>query len=796
MSEKFKIAIVGGGPAGLSAACHAAELGVSHILLEAAPQLANTLYHYQKGKPIMAEPAHLPLRSTIFFEAAIRETLLQRWSEEVAAKKVNFQVNAAVTGISGRRGDFQIVLANGGLVSAECVVLAIGVQGNIHKLNIEGENLPGVQYQLEDASAYRNETIVVVGAGDAGVENALALAEQNRVIVINRQEKFGRCKDANVELLMAAIKDGKIETRVNTLPDKISCSSDSFPLLFVAHTPQGLEKIACHRIVARLGASPPRALVESFGVQFPNSDPNAMPQLSDQYESNVSGLYVIGTLAGYPLIKQAMNQGFEVVEYILGNVIEPADQPLLQQKFACMSELNSVSEGIALIRERIPLWTSMTSLQLREFVLDSQVSCPTENTIIFRRNDYSNSFYSILGGTVTIETETKDGGTTAFQLSAGNFFGEMSLVSGRRRSATVIAGKDCVLIETPRRAMLRLLSTIENIHKKLDEVALKRVLQGYLAIGLADTELDDLVRSAEEKHFATGEVLFHEGDPADGLYMIQRGSVMISCKVDGKDVVLDYISAGNFVGEMALVSDTPRSATVKAASPTEVVLLQADRAKALLDQHAGIRASVGNRYMDQVRTAEAHQNSQFSGLVQFLMQQGVGEATDVLLIDYSRCIRCNNCETSCADIHGGVSRLNREAGATYQDIHVPSSCRHCEHPHCMKDCPPDAIHRSINGEVFINDSCIGCGNCERNCPYSVIQMAIEKKQKKRGIWEALFGETKNINLSIDDPTVNKKAVKCDMCKNLVDGPACVRYCPTGAAIRVGPEEFLSFVKNA
>jgi Fe-S-cluster-containing hydrogenase component 2 len=39
----------------------------------------------------------------------------------------------------------------------------------------------------------------------------------------------------------------------------------------------------------------------------------------------------------------------------------------------------------------------------------------------------------------------------------------------------------------------------------------------------------------------------------------------------------------------------------------------------------------------------------------------------------------------------------------------------------------------------------------------------------------------------------KKAVKCDMCKDLSGGPACVRACPTGAAIRVGPEGFMDLV---
>jgi Fe-S-cluster-containing hydrogenase component 2 len=188
----------------------------------------------------------------------------------------------------------------------------------------------------------------------------------------------------------------------------------------------------------------------------------------------------------------------------------------------------------------------------------------------------------------------------------------------------------------------------------------------------------------------------------------------------------------------------------------------------------------------------------YTSVAKFLVDQGVGEATDVLLIDEKLCVGCDNCEKACADAHDGLSRLDREAGRTYAHLHVPTSCRHCEHPHCMTDCPPNAIHRGPDGEVFIDDTCIGCGNCQRFCPYGVIRMDKPPPKKPGLIPWLLFGvgpgpgePDQAWKAANAKPGAHKQAIKCDMCSGKKGGPACVRACPTGAAIRVSPENFLS-----
>ena len=717
MSNSVRIAIVGSGPSGLSCAAHAAELNVPHVLLEAEDHPSHTIYRYQKGKHVMAEPGILPLRSPITFTAGKREAILAKWDEEIAKYKVNIRSGAAVSSIAGAKGAFELKTAAGDTYLAEHVVLCIGLQGNIRKLGVPGEDLDRVQYQLDDPAEYNGETIVVVGAGDAGIENALALAENNRVILINRVDEFPRVKQGNIDLVTAAIRDGKMECRYSTNAVKVEAiETEGRPLCFTAQTPQGVENIACNRVIARLGAIPPRKLVESFGVQFPNPTMEAVPQVSATYESNVPGLYIIGALGGYPLIKQAMNQGFEVVEYILGNPVEPADEPLLQAKFRNFTRAKNVSEALALVQTNVPLFKDLTTLQLREFMLDSEVLAPGSGDVIFKKDDYTNSFFSIVDGEVLIEVPDETGKLKDVALKRGQFFGELGLLSGRRRSGTVRAGADCVLIETPRRSMLKLIASIESVRRQVDETSLRRAVRAQIAPTVSEADLDEIVRGAVIRSFAAGQTIFKEGDAADGLHLIRRGSVTISRLLGGKEVVLSYVAAGNYVGEMALLSsEAKRSATVRAAVNCETILLLAKTFNEVLARNAALRGGIEARVLERLsKNVQRETESDPGNLISFLIGQGLGEGTDVLLIDESLCVRCDNCEKACADVHDGTSRLAREAGPTFANVHVPTSCRHCENPHCMKDCPPDAIHRNPNGEVFIANTCIGCGNCQRN----------------------------------------------------------------------------------
>jgi len=801
MSERFKLAIVGSGPAGLSCATHASERGLTHVLLEAEARPAHTIFLYQKGKHVMAEPAMLPLRSPLPFAPGKREKILADWEGALRRHNVNIRYHSRVVAISGSKGAFELTTKAGDRFLAEQVVLAIGTQGNLRHLGVSGEDLPGVQYQLDDPEEYSGEVIVVVGAGDAAVENALGLMQSdNSVILLNRAEDFARCKKANLEILTAEVREERMEWRLRTTVKSVETTEGTDkPLRVLLETAKGEEVIACDRVIARLGAMPPRKRVEGFGVQFPSDHPDAAPIVSLSYESSVPGMYIIGMLAGAQLIKQGINQGYEVIEHILGHDVQPADEPLLAAKFAKIRGIAGVNEALGLIRGSVPLFADLTDLQLRELLLESRVKTPARGTTIYSQGDYTNSFFNLVDGEVQIDLASGRGKAVRVTLKKGDFFGEMGLLSGRRRSSTVLAGENCLYVDTPRRSMLRLISAVPSVRRIVDEVSIKRAVRSSVtSFAIPEQDLDEMVRDAEIRRYAADEVLFREGDQPDGLYLIRRGSVTISKLLGGREAVLFYLAAGNYVGEMALLSQSTRSATVRAAVATEAIVLKAETFNTILARNASLRADLQERALARaVQTASREGTAEPGNLISFLIQQGMGEATDVLLIDESLCTRCDNCEKACADTHDGTSRLDREAGATYANIHVPTSCRHCENPHCMKDCPPDAIHREAGGEVYIENTCIGCGNCERNCPYGVIQLAqIDPKRRSPSLLSWLFfgrGQEPGRERAYRNTEAIKKAVKCDMCKGISGGAACVRACPTGAAIRVSPDRFQEYI---
>jgi len=836
--NNYKVVIIGSGPAGLSAAGRAAFYDnksphnqKSHLLLESFNSPAKTIYQYQKGKYVMDEPGFLALRSPLEFSAGKREDILDSWQKGIEINNINIQYDSEVIEISGHHPNFTISLKNGSKVQSENVVLSVGLQGNPRKLGLENDNESQfVRYTLEDPDEFENKTIVVIGAGDAAIENSLGLIKQNKVHIINRRNEFSRAKQGNLNAVLSAInsKSNEFYCHYNTnVKSVILPNSNNQMGSIVLDTPEGEIVVECHCIIARLGAIAPRKFVEACGVKFPNDKPDSIPDLDRHYQSNVKGLYIIGALGGYPLIKQAMNQGYEVIEFINGNEIKPADHPLLEQQFKLLPYAMDAQRILELYQQRVPMFRKMNALAFRELIIESNIVIALDDEsfeetsitqdqamnagydkltslikagdYIFKQGNYSNSFYTIVEG----EVELIKNNTERFVLRAGQFFGEMSLLSGRPRQASARASNDCILIETPRRIMAKLMNSNDEVAEGINRVFIMRALQAAFNPKLSHEQMNKLAISIELLEFKAKEIIYNEGEQGDEMYLIRSGTVSLSKGKGAQKQTTLQLQSGDLVGQMSLMGNPIRQHTAEATVRVEALKINKKQFLTLVQSNSNHIKVLQSQLTHLIKESNSMGSVvEASNTIKFLLDEGLGEATNALVINENLCVNCDNCEKACAETHDGISRLDRENGESFAGLHVPISCRHCEQPHCMKDCPADAIHRAESGEVFIDDSCIGCGNCETNCPYNVIKMSYAMP-KKPGLLTWMFmglgngpGESLNPKIDSKSKESGKKAVKCDACMDQKKGPACVRSCPTGAAIRISPNDFVNLVDGS
>ena len=105
---------------------------------------------------------------------------------------------------------------------------------------------------------------------------------------------------------------------------------------------------------------------------------------------------------------------------------------------------------------------------------------------------------------------------------------------------------------------------------------------------LSDEDLSAIIEKVQMQYFDANHVIFNEGDTGDYMYIIKRGQVQII----RNNTILATLSDNQFFGEMALVSDEPRNATAKTVTDVEVLMLNKNDFKNLIQTNPSIASIV------------------------------------------------------------------------------------------------------------------------------------------------------------------------------------------------------------
>lgn len=203
-SAEYDLIIVGAGPAGISATLEAKKQGLRTLTVE-QDTLGGTVYTFPRSKIIMTHPMDLPLYGKVRFLETSKDELLGLWQKVLADNKLTIKESTKIEAINKKDNIFEIDTLQGEKITGKNILLALGRRGTPRKLGVEGEMSKKVAYRLIEPERVKGKDVLIVGGGDSAVESALLLANDNKVTLSYRGEKFSRLKTKNTALINSAI---------------------------------------------------------------------------------------------------------------------------------------------------------------------------------------------------------------------------------------------------------------------------------------------------------------------------------------------------------------------------------------------------------------------------------------------------------------------------------------------------------------------------------------------------------------------------------------------------------------
>jgi Fe-S-cluster-containing dehydrogenase component/CRP-like cAMP-binding protein len=460
---------------------------------------------------------------------------------------------------------------------------------------------------------------------------------------------------------------------------------------------------------------------------------------------------------------------------------------------------------------------------------------------IMREGDWGgNTFYIAVEGALDVYVRDGEGQKKIGRLEPGTCFGEMALLAGIERNATVSvpANQNAVVLEVTRPA-LRLLRKLPKFGATLDETyrahGMGRVLEDITRIinkPLSEELKEELQRSARYVVYGKHHILCKEGEPIDRLTLIKSGWIRrshgVPFHVASPEVVLgmdetigvDFLGGGECLGlegvQRAEVWQF-RASVMARSEVLEVPLNVFSTDPALREQLVAAFSSFSTSGNSLPLTIESLPDLNSLKAAEEEVATGIIDGSNVLVMDMDLCIRCGNCSLACHKVHG-QSRLLRRGiqierplaigKKRLQHALVPQVCMHCADPECLTGCPTGSIFRAKLGHIDIDpNTCIGCFDCATQCPYDAISMVPRTAPPPESGLKSKLKRALSFRIEQPAPPAASDdvvAIKCNLCEATPLNPpgarrkaySCEENCPTGALVRVDPIRYFSEIGSA
>lgn len=314
--------IIGGGPAGLSAAEAAAQAGLAYIVIEKGT-IANTIRQYPVGRAMFSTPNEVAMHPGTLRpigEKPTREEMLSHYIHFVLDLDLKINTGEKVVSVNGNIDEGFVVKTDRDEYEARRVLFAIGAMEYPRRLNVPGEDLPKVHHLFVEPYAYVRKDALVVGGGNSAAEAALFLSEEGVRTTMaiwredweNRDPKAGAMKHWVRTPLEAEIEAGRLKVVLYKHVDEIREAD----VKLTTETGESLT-LANDVVFVLVGSDADLTLLKQLGVQFEPGKLAEVPVYDPEtFETNVRGIYVAGHFTHARHIKAAIDTPRRIIPLI------------------------------------------------------------------------------------------------------------------------------------------------------------------------------------------------------------------------------------------------------------------------------------------------------------------------------------------------------------------------------------------------------------------------------------------------------------------------------------------------
>ena len=287
------LAIIGAGPVGLFAIFEAGLLKMRCHLIDYLPQAGGQLSEIYPKKPIYDIPG---------FPSILAQELVDNLLKQAEPFHPSYTFGERIETLE-KRGDRDFVLITnmGTVIHAKTVVIAGGLGCfEPRKPECEGltnfENGKGINYMILDPEKYRGQRMVIAGGGDSALDWTIFLSEIcAELTLVHRSESFRGAPDS-VNKVMKLAEEGKIKLLLNTNLTSVK-GNDTLESVLMTNPKTGETIIIqTDHLIPLFGLSPKLGPLEHWNL---NIDKNAIEVNTDDYSTNIEGVYAIGDINTY-----------------------------------------------------------------------------------------------------------------------------------------------------------------------------------------------------------------------------------------------------------------------------------------------------------------------------------------------------------------------------------------------------------------------------------------------------------------------------------------------------------------